>query len=273
MYLGGDSGGFSNYLDEFEKAIRDSAKLCLDELGEYSFEIKYPSEDKENIILNWEGIIKLTTAIGAQTLTIRGSDKSMYGKLFERLILGSFLTMIGFKRVNRKGNQETEKVFWLSDSNENRESDATVLVSAGKVARFDIGFIGKGNSEISKDKLSRFDKEIEISGNKSNSVTFIVVDKLPKTSKTEDAAKKIGAEIIQMSMQFWPKELCIKLYERFGFEHELLKVRDEILEDYITEKLSTIPLQDFLSDITLEQLTEPELENDDSVVSEDEAPY
>lgn len=269
----GDSGEFLNYLNEFEKAIIESAKHCLDELGEYEFEIIYPSNDKQNVKLNWEGMIKLTTAIGAQTLTIRGSDKSMYGKLFERLILGSFLTMIGFKRVNRQRNEETEKVFWLSDSKENRESDATVLVSAGKVVRFDIGFIGKGNSEISKDKLSRFDKEIEIAGNKSNSVTFIVVDRLPRTSKTEAAAKKIGAEIVQMSMQYWPKELCIKLKERCDFEHELQNIADEDLEKYITEKLRTIPLQDFLSDVTIDELTEPELELDDSVVAEDDAPF
>ncbi len=33
--------------------------------------------------LDWDGITRLTTAIGSQTLTIRGSDKSIYGKLFE----------------------------------------------------------------------------------------------------------------------------------------------------------------------------------------------
>ena len=63
------------------------------------------------------------------------------------------------------------------------------------------------------------------------------------------------------------------LKERCDFEHELQDVPDEKLEDYITEKLTKIPLQDFLSDVTLDELTEPELENDDSIVSEDEPEY
>ncbi len=159
---------------------------------------------------------------------------------------------MGFKRVNPVNNNQIEKVFWLSDSTTNRESDATALISPGKVVKFDIGFIGKGNSEISKDKLSRFDKEIQIAGQKSNAFTFIVVDKLPQTSKTEEAAKKIGAEIVQMSMQYWPKDLCQKLNKRCGFEHEILNIADEELQHYIYEKLSSIKPQDFLSDVTIE---------------------
>jgi len=237
--LRSDVNAFINYIEEFEKAIREAARHCLQELGEYTIDLNYSTKEaKGTIKLDWEGIAKLTTAIGAQTLTIRGSDKSMYGKLFERLILGSYLTMLGFKRVNPERNVETDKVFWLSDSRQNRESDATALIRAGKVVKFDIGFIGKGNSEISKDKLSRFDKELEIAGRKSSATTFIVVDRLPQTSKTEEAAKKIEAEIIQMSMQYWPKELCQRLNKRCGFEHEILKVPDEKLQIYIQDKLS-----------------------------------
>lgn len=91
-------------------------------------------------------------------------------------------------------------VFWLSDSSDLRESAATLLFQPGRSANFDIGFIGVGNSEISEDKLSRYGREIEFADGKSSSVTFIIVDRLPKTGKTETAAREIKAERLQMSM-------------------------------------------------------------------------
>ena len=199
--------------------------------------------------LDWEGITRLTTAIGSQTLTIRGSDKSIYGKLFERLILGSFLAILGYERVDPQRNTKSSGVFWLSDSSENRESDATLLVQPGKLARFDIGFIGPGNSEISKDKLSRFEREMEVSGGKSSSVTFIVVDRLPRTGKTESAAKRIGAEIVQMSMQYWPRDLAQRLGTRFGIKHKLQDMSDSEMDSYLSKKLKSIAIQEFLNSV------------------------
>ncbi|HMI01675.1 MAG TPA: CfrBI family restriction endonuclease [Pedobacter sp.] len=253
--LRSDSAALQDYVKDFELAIRESADHCAKQIGDYSITLGYNDTDKrEEIRLDWEGMIRLTTMIGAQTLTIRGSDKSMYGKLFEKLVLGSILTILGFKRVDPKINTETEGVFWLSDSSANRESDATLLISAGKVARFDIGFIGPGNSEISKDKLSRFDKEIETSAGKGSSVTFIIIDRLPNTGKTKAAAEKIGAEIIQMSMQYWPRELGIKLRERFGFKHSIQSMKDNELNEFLEKSLNQIKIQEFLSDISLEEI-------------------
>jgi hypothetical protein len=248
-----DSTG--DYIADFEDAIREAAESCRQQFGELSMSLGYV-EDREGrrIELDWKDIARLTTAIGSQTLAIRGSDKSMYGKLFERLILGSFLTILGFERVNRATNKKTEGVFWLSDSSDLRESDATLLYKPGKLARFDIGFIGVGNSEISKDKLSRYARELEIAGGKSSSVTFIVVDRLPRTGKTEAAAKQIGAEIIQMSMQFWVRELAQKLGDRLGIEHELQEMSDDAIGDYLEEQLSKIPVQEFLSGVSVESL-------------------
>ncbi len=137
---------------------------------------------------------------------------------------------MGFERVNPLTNRKTEKVFWLSDSSDLRESDATLLLSPGKLARFDIGFIGPGNSEISKDKLSRYAREVEREGAKHNSVTFIVVDRLPRTGKTETAAREIEAEIIQMSMQYWPKLLAQRIGERLGYQHELQTLPDNEIQ-------------------------------------------
>jgi hypothetical protein len=239
---------FGRYVYDFEKAVQDAAKQCREQLGDYRVALGYiEGANGERVELDWEGIIRLTTAIGAQTLTIRGSDKSIYGKLFERLILGSYLSILDFQRVDPRTNKKTKGVFWLSDSSDIRESDATLLVSPGKLARFDIGFIGPGNSEISKDKLSRFAREIEVGGSHGSSVTFIIVDRLPKTGKTEKAATTIGAEIVQMSMQYWPRDLAIRLANRLGIKHELAGMPDDKIADYLAAKLRSVQVQDFVA--------------------------
>jgi len=235
------------YVAEFEEAIEEAANKSLAELGDLKMTLGFAEDPTgKQVELDWKDITRLTTAIGSQTLTIRGSDKSLYGKLFERLILGSILTTLGFKRVNPTTNTKTAKVFWLSDSSDLRESDATLLVQPGKLVRFDIGFIGPGNPEISKDKLSRYAREIENAGGNRDSVTFIIVDKLPRTGKTEKAAENIGAEIIQMSMQYWPRDLAQRLGRRFNIYHELQNMPDAEIRNYLKQKLASIPIQDFL---------------------------
>ncbi len=244
------------YLSDFEAAIEESAQKCFADMGDLKMSLGFAEDSTgRRVELNWRHITRLTTAISAQTLTIRGSEKSIYGKLFEKLILGSFLMILGFERANPSDNKKDAGVFWLSDSSDIRESDATLLYQRGKLARFDMGFIGPGNSEISKDKLSRYARELELGGKKSSSVTFVVVDRLPaKSVKTQEAAKAIGAEIIQMSMQYWPRELAQKLGLRLGLRHELQTMADNEMSAYLAEKLRTIPVQDFLSGISPEEL-------------------
>lgn len=147
-----------------------------------------------------------------------------------------------------------------------------MIVTPGKIARFDIGFIGPGNSEISKDKLSRYGNMFEaVDGAKSSSTTFIVVDRLPETGKTKAAASKIGAEIIQMSMQFWPRELATKLHERFGYEHELIKFSDHDLQAYLKSNVEKVQVQEFLSNITVDEIDDDNTAPHDSVEDDDDA--
>lgn len=156
-----------------------------------------------------------------------------------------FLPSVGFERVPPTTNTKTHNVFWLSDSSDLRESDATLLLRPGKLARFDIGFIGPGNSEISKDKLSRYASEAKIRGKAHKSTTFIVVDRLPQTGKTQQAATNIKAEIVQMSMQYWVRDLAQRLGKRFGFTHALQTMPDAKIESYLKAKLDTIAVQEF----------------------------
>lgn len=252
------------YITEFEAAIQESAAQCRADMGDLKMTLGFVEDAKgRRVELDWKDITRLTTAIGSLTLTIRGSDKSTYGKLFERLVLGSVLSILGFQQVERATNTKTKKVFWLADSSDTRECDATLLYQPGKLARFDIGFIGPGNSEISKDKLTRYARELEIGGAAHTSHTFIVVDRLPNTSKTRKAADRIGAEIIQMSMQYWPRDLAKRLEKRLGHKHALCTMSDDRIEDYLQAKLAKIQIQDFLSGVLPD-------DQEDAVYPEDE---
>jgi len=245
--LRSDPAARQAYISDFESAVQEAAEKCRAEMGDLQMRLGYAQgEQGQAVPLDWQDITRLTTAIGSATLTIRGSDKSIYGKLFERLILGSFLTVMGFERVNPATNTKTRNVFWLSDSSDLRESDATLLLSPGRLARFDIGFIGPGNSEISKDKLSRYAREVEREGTKHNSVTFKVVDRLPRTGKTDQAARDIEAEIVQMSMQYWPKLLAQRIGARLGYQHKLQTMPDAEIRQFLERRLASVAIQDFL---------------------------
>lgn len=254
--LRNDPALIQDYARDFQASIEEAATRCQADLGDLKMTLGFAETASGlPVELEWRDILMLATAIGSQTLTIRGSDESYFGKLFEKLILGSFLSVLGFERVNPATNTKTHNVFWLSDSSDLRESDATLLLRPGKLARFDIGFIGPGNSEISKDKLSRYASEAKIRGKAHKSTTFIVVDRLPQTGKTQQAATNIKAEIVQMSMQYWVRDLARRLGKRFDFTHELQTMSDAKIEAYLKAKLDTIAVQEFLTGVTLEELT------------------
>lgn len=239
-----------SYIQDFENAVEEAARRCEEDFGEISMSLGYVVDGvlRQNInALNWKDLTRLSTAVGATTLTIRGSEKSTYGKLFERLVMGSVLTILGFEHVENSQSQRREKVFWLSDSSDVRECDATIRLRPGKLARFDIGFIGRGNPEIMKDKLTRYANEIEQNGKANFSQTFIIVDKMPDTTKTVDAARKSGTEIVQMSMQFWALELAKRLKARLGYSAEILSIPEDQLSDYIEQKLQPVPILNFLN--------------------------
>jgi len=187
----------------------------------------------------------LLNTIGAQTLAIRGSEKSAYGKLFEKLVLGSLLHILGFKHITPPP-QEYEKVFWLSSRNEKRESDATLLYELGKGVRFDIGFIGRGNPEISLDKVTRFEREISLGRSKFFMATIILVDRIGANSRIERMAKEVQGTIIQMSAGYWPKQVAQVLNKTLGFKHDLLRMSDGETEKYLRKAMRKVPLEQFI---------------------------
>ena len=244
-----DVEGASDYISNYKKALEDAAAAFRDEYGELAGELNWASSTKQvSASINWDLMVHLLGASGTQAMTIRGSDKSTYGKLFERLILGSLLSILGFKLIDPSNDGGRRKmVFWLSERKDKRESDATAVIAPGIGVRFDIGFTGRGNTEISLDKVSRFEREMEF-GRKHHSVaTFIIVDRIGRRSRMIDLARKIDGTVIQMSMSFWPREVATSLARFKGFHHPLVNMKDADVPKYVENALRGVAIEDLSS--------------------------
>lgn len=240
--LRSDHNELTQYLKELDNALSNAVTQTVEEFGEIVGQI---TVDKENYPLNLQAILRLFLAIGAQTLAVRGSEKSMYGKLFEKLILGSLLTIFGFKKIDPKISTESKKVFWLSERGDKRESDATLLIKPGRGLRFDIGFIGPGNTEISLDKVSRFEREMDFGRTQHFMSTIILIDRIGESSRITELAKRIEGNIVQMSMTHWVKEIAQILKISAGFEHPILKMNSESLVLFLKKEMQKIDLKQF----------------------------
>ena len=197
--------------------------------------------------LSWKFMLYLLSMIGAQTLTIRGSEKLVYGKLFEKLVLGSLLHILGFQFTGINSAVNFQREFWLSSQGERRESDATALWEAGKGVRFDIGFIGRGNTEISLDKVTRFAREVELGRSTWYMATIIIVDRIGKGSRIKQLVQLVDGDIVQMSLAYWPQEVAQILHQRMGFDHPLVMMPRTDIHNYLVKAIETVPLATFLS--------------------------
>ena len=246
---GKDSSEIKKYISEMDLQLKQLARTAENELGTLEAKISF---NEKNCSLSWLEFSQIFLAIGSQTLAIRGSEKSTYGKMFEKLVLGSVLTLCGFDFVQRNETKKDKKIFWLSERNEKRESDATALISLGKGIRFDIGFIGVGNTEISLDKVTRFEKIIDFNNKKYDMATIIIVDRIGEGSRITEMAKEINkCHIIQMSMSNWVKELSDILYQDFNFKTPIYGQPDDFIFEYIEKKVLSIDMASFLANKTV----------------------
>ncbi len=232
------------HLKEFDERLRESSKEIIKVLGDINATITI---DKTNYLLKWPALLQIFYAIGTQTLAIRGSEKSMYGKMFEKLILGSVLTILGFKLIDPNKSNQSKMVFWLSQRESKRESDATILVKPGIGARFDLGFIGPGNSEISLDKVSRFEREMNHGRQLHYMSTIILVDRIGDGSRIVEMAKEIHGTIIQMSMTYWVQEVAQVLSDKLGLKHPVLKMNPDQSLEFVEREMQKIDLKTFMN--------------------------
>ena len=239
--LRGDSGAMDEYLSRFDSELNQAAEEAARSYGALEGEIRIRGKNME---LSWPLLLRMFVAVGAQTLSIRGSEKSMYGKLFEKFILGSLLTILDFDHT--AADTSGVMIFWLSDVADKRESDATALLQPGTGVRFDIGFIGRGNTEISLDKVSRFGAVMEAGGVEHEMTTVIIVDSLGARSKVPALAEEIGGKIVQMSRPAWVRDVAQVLRDKLAYDHAILQMSDEDALGFVRQKAREIPLKNFL---------------------------
>jgi hypothetical protein len=238
-----DPQALLEYRERYVQTCQEVITVHAKEYGVLQGQIQLNSGLKAQI--NWLWMTYLLNAVGAQTLAIRGSEKSAYGKLFEKLVLGALLYILGFKQI-LPPPEEFEGVFWLSSRGERRESDATLLYKPGKGVRFDIGFIGRGNPEISLDKVTRFEREISLGHSTYYMATIILVDRIGANSRIETLAQEVGGTIIQMSASYWPKQVAQVLHKSLDFKHVILNMDDGQIELFLKTQMNLVPLQDFI---------------------------
>jgi len=245
------------YKDVYVEACREVIANHEKEYGPLTGTLSWVANSTEkqeakSTHIDWQFMLALFNTVGAQTLTIRGSDKSTYGKLFERLVLGTLLSILGFSLVPSPEISSlsiNEKVFWLSSTTgDDREIDATVIVKPGQGIRFDIGFIGVGNTEITNDKTTRFRRNAEIAGKSHLMATIIIVDRVGEKSSVPELARQLkNGHVVQMSAAFWPQQVAGILKSIFpDFNDPLIAMDPNEIEIYLKKKLENVPIEAFL---------------------------
>lgn len=236
------ASALTGYRDRYAEVCGGLAERAALDYGSLTGTVSVGSN---TVPLDWPFFSALMNTIGAQTVAIRGSEKSKHGKFFEKLILGALLSMLGFRFSQSK--KVAERTFWLSSRGEKRESDATLLFGKGQGIRFDIGFIGRGNSEITLDKVSRFERHAEFGTTQYFMATIVIVDRLGEDSQVVEQARAISADVVQMSASFWVKEVAQVISRTIKeFDHPLLGLPDHEIDAYLTAALRDIDVMEFV---------------------------
>lgn len=239
-----DTETIDDYAEAYVGVTEDVASQFQNELGDLLSPISGLPSNGHSI--DWSWIAHLANAVGTSTLSIRGSDKSTYGKLFEKLILGSLLEVLGYRFHPGGEERLLPGRFILSSRGARRESDATLLLRLGDAIRFDIGFIGRGNTEISLDKVTRFETEAAIAGQSRYVTTIIIVDRIGTGSRIPELARGVGGHIVQMSGSYWPRSVARLIGELTGIYDQLGRCPPGEVPGLLEERLNDVDLAQFL---------------------------
>ena len=234
------------YQYSFTKSMSDTVEDLENTYGKISGTIEI---NKKRIDVNWNTLALLFMALGGQTLSIRGSAKSMNGKMFEKLVLGSLLTINGFMYLKEppKEIDIKKKYFWLSHMDENdRETDATIIYN-GKAISVDIGFIGRGNPEITLDKVTRFGAYKRIGDIAHDMATIIIVDTVGDNSDLFNKAKKVNGYVFQMRHEDWTIEVAKTICEIMGISNSLSTKKQWELDEYFKKELKNVDISRFVN--------------------------
>jgi len=236
--LRSDDTAWKLYVENLRSSLDSSAESSESSYGDFPISPKSGKSSE----LDWGWGLSLLMAIGSQTLATRGSEKSLYGKFFEKMIMGSVLSVLGF---NLSDESKIGPHSFMLSSTSKRESDATAIWKIGEGVRFDIGFIGRGNPEITLDKVTRFERDFEISGVKTHLKTIIIVDVVGPRSGIIDLAKKVDGVIIQMSATDWVKTLGNELEKALsGFKSPVKSLSHKDYVKFIEQGVAHAPLEE-----------------------------
>lgn len=240
----GDLEVVATYVAMYEETMRTVAAQSANEYG--------------GCQTQWLADSYIDAAISAQSSSIRGSDKSAYGKLFEVLVLGGALHTLGLRYVLPYADSPIgQGAFWLSSrdgsSKEGRETDASALFPTsdgrGVGVRFDIGFIGEGNPEISRDKLSRYQKHVEVNGRNYEMHTVVLVDSIGAGSALFDHAARIDVCILEMRNPMWLQNLGDRMaaLNLPGFHSPLSGLSSDDVKAVVNDRLLTAPFEQMVA--------------------------
>lgn len=116
-----------------------------------------------------------------------------------------------------------------------------------KIIRVDIGFIGRGNTEISLDKVSRFRWMDAIGGVKHHVSTMVIVDVIGDGSRISNMAEEIDGKIEAMSNPYWVKNVATHVSEKLGVENVFdgcESLRD--IQNKISQRLDLVDLEKYI---------------------------
>ena len=204
--------------------------------------------NERSLNLDWKILSLMFIAVGAQTLSIRGSAKSMNGKMFERLVLCCLLSVFGFEYLHKapEVTDRAKRLFWLSNMDENeRETDATAVYN-GLAVSIDIGFIGRGNPEITLDKVTRFNAYKQIGGIPHDMSTIIIVDTVGENSDLFNKAERVNGHVLQMKHEDWTVQFSRILCWIFDIDHILNRMQINDLGQYFKSELDRIDINKFI---------------------------
>lgn len=234
-----------DYQYSFTESMDDAIEDLENEYGALKGTIEVNGRKMD---LNWNVMSFMLMAMGAQTLSIRGSAKSMNGKMFEKLVLGSILSVMEFTFLPEPPSRidRSQKYFWLSNMDENeRETDATVVYN-GIAVSIDIGFIGRGNPEITLDKVTRFNAYKQIGGIPHDMSTIIIVDMVGENSDLFNKADRVNGHVLQMKNKNWTIDFSRTLCGIMNISHELNDMKINDLDSYFEDKLKAIDISRFI---------------------------
>ncbi|SEA91050.1 CfrBI restriction endonuclease [Alistipes timonensis JC136] len=162
---------------------------------------------------------------GSATLNIRGSEKSKIGKVLEKVMIRSILSILGLvENVN----------FWINidrDLEVDREADAEIATNRGRI-RVEVGLISSGNQEVTEDKISRVGRN-----------GIILFDKVGQRTRIYQTAERHAVKLVQIRNN----QPLVEIYRHIRplVEQNINLIEPPTLEQDIWQKISELPDQVF----------------------------